>query len=121
MAEDPGVRSLPLLEIRPKDGFYDYRNKYQAGSCEYLVPAPFDRPTSEAIASSSRAAYRALGCRGYSRIDFRVREDGKPIFLEANTLPGLTSNSLVPKAARGAGIEFPALVETILRLAFEPL
>jgi D-alanine-D-alanine ligase len=110
-------QELPLLEIRPKEGFYDYRNKYQPGSCDYLVPAPLDRPTSDAIAASARSAYRALCCGGYARVDFRVRDDGAHFFLEANTLPGMTSASLFPKAARGAGIEYSNLVETILRLS----
>ena len=108
---------LPLIDIVPKDGFFDYENKYQPGSCEYLVPAPLPDGVSRAIQKSARVAYEALGCRGYSRIDFRLNEAGEHYFLEANTLPGLTSGSLVPKAARAAGIEYPELVERILRLS----
>lgn len=110
---------LPLLEIRPREGFFDYHNKYQAGSCEYLVPAPLDKDAADAIAASSRTAYRALGCRGYARIDFRMNDRGDHVFLEANVLPGLTANSLVPKAARAAGIEFPELIDRILRLSVQ--
>jgi D-alanine-D-alanine ligase len=108
---------LPLLEIRPKKGFYDYANKYTSGACEYLVPAPFDEHVADAIARSARTAYHALGCTGYSRVDFRLTPEGDHYFLEVNTLPGMTSNSLVPKAARAVGIEFPELVDRILQLA----
>ncbi len=112
--------NLPLLEIRPRQGFYNYENKYQPGSCEYLVPAPLDAATTDAVSRSALAAYRALGCRGYARVDFRLTDDGQHFFLEANTLPGLTANSLFPKAAKAAGIEFPELVDNILRLAISP-
>ena len=108
---------LPLIEIRPQSGFYDYKNKYTSGACEYLVPAPLDEKVADAIARSARTAYHALGCRGYSRVDFRLKPTGDHFFLEVNTLPGMTSNSLVPKAARAAGIEFAELVDRILHLA----
>jgi len=108
---------LPLIEIRPKDGFFDYHNKYQPKSCDYLVPAPLDVETTEAITASAKLVYRVLGCRGYARIDFRRADHGHYVFLEANVLPGLTSNSLVPKAARAAGIDFSQLIERILRLS----
>jgi len=108
---------LPLLEIRPMDGFYDYRNKYTSGACEYIVPAPFDEKVTDAILRSASAAYRALGCRGYARVDFRLTPEGNHYFLEVNTLPGMTSNSLVPKAAKAVGIEFPELIDRILHLS----
>jgi D-alanine-D-alanine ligase len=108
---------LPLIEIVPKQGFYDYQNKYQPGSCEYLAPAPLPEVTTGAIVESAHAAYRALGCSGYARVDFRLGDDGAHFFLEVNTLPGLTSSSLVPKAARAVGIEYAELVDRILRLS----
>jgi len=108
---------LPLIEIRPKTGFYDYKNKYTKGACEYLVPAPVSDKIAAAVARSASAAYRALGCRGYSRVDFRLTPSGDHYFLEVNTLPGMTSQSLVPKAAKAMGIEFPELVDRILHLA----
>lgn len=108
---------LPLIEIRPQSGFYDYKNKYTSGACEYLVPAPLAEKVADAIARSARTAYHALGCRGYSRVDFRLSPTGNHYFLEVNTLPGMTSHSLVPKAARAVGIEFTELVDRILRLA----
>jgi D-alanine-D-alanine ligase len=108
---------LPLLEIRPKAGFYDYRNKYTNGACEYIVPAPFDEKVTDAILRSASAAYKALGCKGYARVDFRLTPEGDHYFLEANTLPGMTSNSLVPKAAKAVGIGFPELIDRILHLS----
>jgi D-alanine-D-alanine ligase len=105
---------LPLIEIVPKQGFYDYHNKYQPGSCDYLAPAPLPQVTASAIGESAHAAYRALGCSGYARVDFRLGDDGAHFFLEVNTLPGLTSSSLVPKAARAVGIEYAELVDRIL-------
>ena len=116
---EPQDADLPLLEIRPKQGFYDYENKYQSGATEYLVPAPLDDAVTAAIKKSSATAYRVLGCRGYARIDFRLNDDGQHYFLEVNALPGMTANSLVPKAARAAGIEFPELIDRILRLSVD--
>lgn len=108
---------LPLLEIRPKSGLYDYFHKYQHGATEYLVPAPLDPPVADAIAESARRAFHMLGCRVYGRVDFRLGDDGRHYFLEANTLPGMTSTSLVPKAAKKIGIDYTELVDQILRLS----
>ena len=108
---------LPVLEIRPKDGFYDYANKYQTGACEYLVPAPLDDAVTDAVKKASNTAYNKMGCSGYARVDFRLSTDDQPYFLEVNTLPGMTSNSLVPKAARAVGIDFHELVDRILHLS----
>ncbi len=108
---------LPLLEIRPKAGFYDYRNKYTSGACEYLVPAPIEGDVADAVRRSASSAYKALGCKGYARVDFRLTSGGDHYFLEVNTLPGMTSNSLVPKAAKAVGIEFPELIDRILHLS----
>ncbi|NIM19242.1 MAG: D-alanine--D-alanine ligase [Candidatus Latescibacteria bacterium] len=114
-----GNEALPLLEIRTKEGFYDYRNKYTPGANEYLVPAPIDAKTTEAIQTSALRAYHALGCRAYARVDFRLAKDCRHYFLEINTLPGMTASSLVPKAAKAAGIDFSELVERILHLSLE--
>jgi D-alanine-D-alanine ligase len=114
-----GDTVLPVLEIRPKQGFYDYSNKYTSGASEYLVPAPLDPKIAEAIQSSALQAYRSLGCRVYARVDFRLSKENRHYYLEVNTLPGMTSNSLVPKAARAAGIEFPELLEKIIRLSIQ--
>jgi D-alanine-D-alanine ligase len=105
-------RRLPLLEIRTKDGFYDYQNKYTAGANEYLVPAPVHSPLYEQIAADALRVYDLVGCRGTARVDFRL--DGEQFYcLEINTIPGMTANSLVPKAAASVGIEFEELVEDL--------
>lgn len=105
-------RRLPLLEIRPRAGFYDYHNKYTAGATEYLVPAPVHSPLYEQISSDSLRVFELLGCKGMARVD--VRLDGSRYYcLEINTIPGMTQTSLVPKAAAAVGIEFAALVEDL--------
>ncbi len=109
-------RRLPLVEIRPRQGFYDYSNKYTAGASEYLVPAPVHSPVYEQVSDDALRLYDLLECRGMARIDFRL--DGDRWFcLEANTIPGLTETSLVPKAAAAVGIPFGALVEDLCRAA----
>jgi D-alanine-D-alanine ligase len=112
-----GLPGAPVLEIRPKSGLYDYFHKYQSGSSEYLVPAPIDDAVAAAVQESARRAVHALGLTVYSRIDFRLDPDGNHFFLEANTLPGMTANSLVPKAVKHAGVDYDELIDRILRLS----
>lgn len=112
-----GGEALPVIEIVPHSGFYDYESKYQKGKTEYRVPAVLGEDLTRAIQSAGRRAYRVLGCRGYARVDFRLDEGGHFWCLELNTLPGMTGTSLVPKAAKAKGIDFPELVERILRYA----
>jgi D-alanine-D-alanine ligase len=112
-----GEEALPVLEIRPTSGVYDYLHKYTSGVTEYIVPAPIGKTLSETFAAQAVAAYRALGCCVYARADFRLSEAGEPFLLEMNTLPGMTEHSLVPKAARAAGIEFAELVDRIIRFS----
>ncbi len=107
-------RRLPLLEIRPRDGFYDYGNKYTKGATEYLVPAPIHSPTYEAISADALQLYDLLGCQGVARVDFRFDGDHHWC-LEANTIPGMTELSLVPMAADAVGIGFDSLVEDLCR------
>ena len=114
-----GDTALPVAEVRPVNGFYDYRHKYTPGMANKLVPAPISREETEKIQKLGLAVFQALGCRGYARIDFRMSEDGEFYFLEANTLPGMTSTSLVPKAAKAAGIEFPQLLDKIAQIAID--
>jgi D-alanine-D-alanine ligase len=109
-------RRLPLLEIRPRAGFYDYANKYTPGASEYLVPAPLHSPLYEQISDDALRLYDLLDCRGMARIDFRVDGDSYGC-LELNTIPGLTETSLVPKAAAAVGIGFEDLVEDLCRFA----
>ncbi len=109
---------LPIVEIIPEHGIYDYECKYQAGKSRYEVPAKLPEELTRKLQAYALAAYRAIGCRHYARVDFRITDDWLPYCLEVNTLPGMTSTSLVPKAARAAGIEFPELVEKIVQMAF---
>jgi D-alanine-D-alanine ligase len=108
---------LPLLEVRPKSGLYDYFHKYQHGATEYVVPAPLDEGVTDAVSASALRAFRSLGCRVYGRVDLRLGEDGRHYILEVNTLPGMTSTSLVPKAAKHLGIGYTELVDRIMRLS----
>jgi len=114
-----GEEALPVVEIRPKHELFDYECKYTPGMAEELAPAPIDAALAAGLQDAAQRAHRALKLGGYSRIDFRADADGGIFFLEANTLPGLTGNSLIPKAARAAGMSFPALCETICRLALQ--
>jgi D-alanine-D-alanine ligase len=109
-------RRLPLLEIRPREGFYDYGNKYTDGASEYLVPAPVTSPLYEQIAADALRLYELLGCKGLARIDFRLGEAAYAC-LEINTIPGMTTHSLVPKAAAAVGIGFDDLVVDLCREA----
>ncbi len=111
-------RALPIVEVRPQDGVYDYTNKYTAGRTEYLCPAPFDAATTARIQAAALGAFRAIGGRDYARVDVMVRGDGSPVVLEVNTLPGMTATSLLPKAAAAAGLDFPTLCQRLLDLAW---
>ncbi len=113
-----GDRALGAIEIVPNgSAFYDYDAKYKKGGSTHFFPARIDRNSYERVLEAGLAAHRALGCRGYSRVDFIIDDSGAPYILEVNTLPGMTATSLLPEIARGAGISFPDLVEEILRLA----
>lgn len=112
-----GDEALPVVEIIPKSGFYDYRAKYVAGESQYVCPAKIPAAVSESAQRYALTAFRALGCAGYARIDFRLDDAGNLYCLELNTLPGMTGTSLVPKAAKAAGIEFPELLQRIIEMA----
>ena len=109
--------ALPVLEIVPKSGFYDYQHKYTAGMSEYIVPAKIPAEVSEEAQRQALIAFQSLGCEGYARVDFRLNDDNKIFCLEVNTLPGMTATSLVPKAAKAAGISFEELIDKIIRQA----
>jgi len=104
---------LPIIQVVPKNGFYDYHAKYTVGQTEYLLPAPLEGALQQRLQQVAVEAYRALGCDGAARIDFMVRER-EFYCLEVNTIPGMTETSLLPKAARHAGISFTELVLRIL-------
>jgi D-alanine-D-alanine ligase len=107
-------RVLPAIEIVPKSGFYDYHSKYTAGQTEYVIPVPMDRDILLRAAEYTRRVARAMGLRGAARLDYRVDPAGNAFFLEANTIPGMTETSLLPKAAKFDGLSFDDLVEEIL-------
>ncbi len=112
-----GGQALPLIEIKPEGGFYDYEHKYSKGKTEYICPMDVSEDISDFTQDIAVAAFEALGCEGFARADFRLSEDGQPFCLEMNTIPGFTDTSLVPKAAKSLGIEFPELCQNILQLA----
>ncbi len=112
-----GEQVLPVVEVRPKEGSYDYTNKYTAGRTEYLCPAPFDEVTTQRIQAAALGAFKAVGGRDYARVDVMVRENGDPVVLEVNTLPGMTETSLLPKAAAAAGITYSGLCQRMINLA----
>ncbi len=111
--------ALPVVEIIPESGFYDYRSKYTKGTSRYEVPAKIDERTASALKREAMLAYKALRCRDYARVDFRLSPEGEPFCLEVNTLPGMTGLSLVPMAALEYGIPFEELVEKICFMALE--
>lgn len=110
--------ALPVLEIIPKDGFYDYEHKYTAGMCDYIVPADIPDDVFKAIQGQALVAFNSLKCESYGRVDFRLNENNEWFCLEVNTLPGMTSTSLVPKMAKAVGISFEELIERIIKQAF---
>ena len=110
-------KALPVIEIRPHSGAYDYKSKYTTGATDYLVPAPIDEELTKKMQAIGEQVYRELQCAGTIRVDIMTDEAGEPFVLEYNTIPGMTATSLVPKAARAVGIEFPELCERILHSA----
>ncbi|MCL2379804.1 MAG: D-alanine--D-alanine ligase [Coriobacteriia bacterium] len=111
------VKALPVIEIKPKDGFYHFENKYAVGGSDFVVPAGIDAEMTHTCQELAVRAHKVLGCHGYSRSDIRLASDGRPYLLETNTLPGLTENSLIPRAAACAGIEFADLLLRIVDYA----
>ncbi len=110
-----GQRALPVLEIKPKHGFYDYESKYTYGMSEYIVPAEIPKKVVDHLQHQALLAFNSIGCENYARIDFRVTNDYRSYCLEVNTLPGMTSTSLVPKMAKAAGISFEELIDRIIK------
>jgi D-alanine-D-alanine ligase len=108
---------LPVVEIVPNAGFYDYRHKYTAGSSAYHVPADIPEHVAKELQRLAHLGFHGLHCRDFARLDFRLSPMHEPFCLEVNTIPGMTPTSLVPKAARAAGIDFDGLVERITRTA----
>jgi D-alanine-D-alanine ligase len=113
-----GDQVLPIVEIHPLDGFYDYTNKYTKGRTEYFCPARLSDDVTALIQKYALMAHRSVGDPVYSRIDFLLEKDARPYCLEINTIPGMTATSLLPKAAAAVGITFPALCRRIVELSW---
>ena len=108
---------LPVLEIVPKSGLYDYKSKYTSGMSEYIVPAKISEEIEKKAQQQALKAFHSLGCEGYARVDFRLSNNNELYCLEVNTLPGMTPLSLVPKAAKAVGISFEELIKRIIQQA----
>lgn len=113
-----GQKPLPLIEIVPKKRFFDYEAKYQQGMTEYIMPASIPRGLTRRVQSLALKAHQLLRCSGCSRADFIIRDGNTPFLLEVNTIPGFTATSLLPKAARLAGIDFLELCLRLIELAY---
>ncbi len=111
------TEALPVLEIVPKSGFYDYKHKYTSGMSEYIVLANIPEVVAQKAKQQALTAFHALGCEGYARVDFRMNNQNELYCLEVNTLPGMTATSLVPKAAKAVGISFEELIKRIIQQA----
>lgn len=112
-------RPLPIVEIEPKQGFYDYKNKYQAGSTIETCPANISETATAKIQAEAVKAYNALGIKTYARMDFIMNEKGEVYCLEANTLPGMTPTSLIPQEAAAEGMSYADLCEYIIELSLK--
>ncbi len=110
---------LPVVEIIPKHGFYDYKNKYEAGATVEVCPAEIPEELTRRIQALALSAYNALRIKTYARMDVMMNEKGELFCLEANTLPGMTPTSLIPQEARAVGIEFPELCEKIIEVSLK--
>jgi D-alanine-D-alanine ligase len=108
---------LPVVEIIPEDGWYDYTAKYKTDTTRYVVPAELSAEKTLEIQALALKTFEALGARCFGRVDFRMTPEGGLYVLELNTIPGFTSHSLLPKAAAAAGIDFPVLCDRIMRTA----
>ena len=112
-----GEEALPIVEIRPRHAFFDFRAKYTAGETDYLVPASLPAEVAAAVQTAGLTAHQALGCRHMSRTDIILRADGRPVVLEVNTIPGFTPTSLLPKAAAQVHVSYESLCEQLVVMA----
>lgn len=111
--------ALPIIEIIPKNKYYDYEAKYSEGGSQHIVPANIAESLTNRIQSLAVKAHQALGCESYSRVDFILNKSGEPIILEVNTLPGMTPTSLYPDAAAAIGLSYEDMLEKLVRLAMK--
>ncbi len=114
-----GGRVLGGVEVKPTLEFYNYEAKYTSGLTEYIIPPRIDETVYERIKDAALQSYTALGCSGACRVDIRIDEKGRPYILEVNTLPGMTTTSLLPKIAQTSGLSFKELTEEIIRVAIK--
>ncbi len=114
-----GQEALPIVEIVPNEGFYDYEHKYTKGASNYYVPADIGEAATQAVQEAALAAYQSIGLEVYARVDVLIAADGRLNVLEINTIPGMTETSLLPKAAATVGLDFPALCERIAALSWQ--
>lgn len=112
--ENGEIIALPIIEIAPKSGKYDYQSKYTVGATEYIVPAQISAELTSEIQAAAKKVFQVIGCRGVGRTDVILDHDNNFWILEINTVPGMTETSLVPKAAKSVGINFEQLCEKIL-------
>ena len=112
-----GNEALPIIRIVPATDFYDYEAKYLRDDTRYLCPCGLSEAREQELRALALEAFRVLGCRGWGRVDFLMDEQGNAYFLEVNTSPGMTDHSLVPMAARAAGLSYEQLVLRVLSLA----
>ncbi len=114
-----GHRALPVIEMKPKGSFYDYHSKYTKGMTEYIVPARIPKVLERKLQRIALKTHKSLGLRDFSRVDMMVDHVGKIYVLEANSIPGFTELSLLPKAAKAAGISFENLCLQLVAWAYK--
>ncbi len=114
-----GRKALPVIEIVPKNEFYDFDAKYTPGHSDHIIPARISGANTKKVKTLAVKAGEAMGCEDYYRVDFIVPQKGEPQILEVNTVPGMTSTSLVPDAAKAAGMSFPQLLKTLVGMALK--
>ena len=112
-------KALPVVEIIPKTGWYDYKNKYAAGAVEEVCPANLSKELTEKMQKVAEDAYNAVGCEPYARADVMMDSEGNMYCLEINTLPGMTPTSLVPQEAQAVGMDFPTLCDYLVELSLK--
>lgn len=112
-------RPLPVVEVVPRAGSYDYTNKYTPGRTDYFCPARLPAAATERVQAVALGAYQVIGGRDCARVDVMVTADHRPFLLEVNTLPGMTELSLLPKAAAAAGLDFESLCQRLVELAWQ--
>ena len=110
--------SLPVIEIRPKNKFFDYASKYQSGMTEYIIPAEISDGIAMTVQKIAFQTHAVLGCCDFSRVDVMLNQDNKPYVIEINTIPGFTATSLLPKAAKAYGMDFAQLCRKLITLAY---